>query len=80
MLVIASPTDVVEADDMRLLYAERLQGENLMMDIRPMEVRGVLRYRVTVGFFETQRAALAERRRLASLLPPDAWVLRLLAN
>ncbi len=76
-LVIASRTQPGEAKAVLTTYRQRFRGEGLPTDILTGESSGQLRYRVTVGQYDSRQAAMTARQQLTGRIPDDAWPLEI---
>ena len=79
-IVVASRIDPNEAKSLFEAYQQRFQGAGLPVDILTGTSGGQTRYRVTVGQYTTQQAAVTALEQLQDRLPDDAWPLRVQPN
>ena len=78
--VVASRTTIEEANELANQYAA-LYRAGISVDVLRGESRGVVRYRIAIGQYSTRSLAEEDRStRLRTVLPSDAWLLRLEAS
>ena len=74
--VVASRTTMEEAEEVANEYLD-LYRQGVNIDVLIGETDGVVRYRIGVGQYASRELATAERARMGSLLPSDAWLLEI---
>ncbi len=79
-LIVGSTTNRAEAEQMAERFRQRLAGQGLSVEIITAPANGTTRYRIAVGRYTSAEEALTAKQQLGSLVPADAWVLRLLTN
>ena len=78
--VVASRTTIEEARDLANQYAALYQA-GISIDVLRGESRGVVRYRIAIGQYTSRTLAEDDRAtRLRTVLPGDAWLLRVEPN
>lgn len=76
-IVVASRTQPGEAKAVLNTYRQRFRGEGLPTDILTGESSGQLRYRITVGQYDSRQAAMTASQQLSGRIPADAWPLEI---
>jgi nucleoid DNA-binding protein len=76
-IVVASRTRPGEARSVLNMYRQRFSGEALPTDILTGETEGQLRYRITIGQYDSRQAAMTARQQLSGRIPDDAWPLEI---
>jgi hypothetical protein len=79
-IVVASRTRPGEAKAVLNTYRERFSGEGLPTDILTGETGGQLRYRISVGQYDSRQAAMTASQQLSGRIPDDAWPLEIQPN
>lgn len=74
-LVVGSFTSTPEVEAALQQYQARIPT-TVPVNVVPSRVDGIVRYRVTIGRYDTQAEARMAQKRLAGSLPADAWPLR----
>ena len=75
--VVASRTTIEEARELADEYAA-LYRAGISIDVLRGESRGVVRYRIAIGQYTNRNLAEEDRTtRLQTVLPSDAWILRI---
>ncbi len=78
--VVASRTTIEEARELASQYINLYQA-GISIDILSGESRGVVRYRIAIGQYTSRELAEEDRAsRLRTVLPSDAWLLRIEPN
>ncbi len=76
-LIVGSVTSQRAAEQLAARFRRTLSAQGLPVTIVTVTSNGITRYRVAVGRYSSPEEALAAKRQLGEVLPPDAWVLRL---
>ncbi len=76
-LIVGSVTSQAAAERIAERFRRTLSERGLPVTIVAATTGGTTRYRVAVGRYSSPEEALAAKRQLGDVLPPDAWVLRL---
>ncbi len=76
-LIVGSVTSQRAAEQLAARFRRTLSEHGLPVTIVTVTSNGITRYRVAVGRYSSPEEALAAKRQLGEVLPPDAWVLRL---
>ncbi|SHK03227.1 SPOR domain-containing protein [Rhodothermus profundi] len=76
-LIVGSVTSQAAAERLADRYRRALANQDLPVTVVATPMNGTTRYRVAVGRYGSPEEALAAKRQLSNVLPPDAWVLRL---
>lgn len=76
-LIVGSVTSQAAAERIAERFRRTLSERGLPVTIVATSTGGTTRYRVAVGRYSSPEEALAAKRQLGDVLPPDAWVLRI---
>ncbi|BBM69835.1 SPOR domain-containing protein [Rhodothermus marinus] len=75
-LIVGSVTSQTAAERIAERFRRALAERGLPVTIVATTTGGTTRYRVAVGRYGSPEEALAAKRQLGNVLPPDAWVFR----
>jgi nucleoid DNA-binding protein len=70
VIVVASRTSKAEADDIAKTYT----AKGFTTSVKSADVNGTTRWRIRIGQFESRQAASAEKTKLGSKIPEDAYI------
>ncbi len=76
-LIVGSTTSQTAAERIAERFRRAPATQGLSVTIVTTTTDGTTRYRVAVGRYNSPEEALAAKRQLGNVLPPDAWVLRI---